>query len=314
MLLMKGLYMNEILTFAELGPQTHTLEDIYRVGETDTQPGVIPQLARLFDYELAETPNAENLGGLIGATGKFKELQENLPQLRKVFGADQNANEAARDLAIRAGALTPVERYYGNAQAEIDPDNVIKIAVMTGGIRNYMGLSRPMMAAYLAGKYDIESFLLIGGNRAMKTTEGKDVVEGMTEADYLDEVTKHQLYGVGIDAEVLPVNEGFGDTIMAVGAKHIAKTIDLDDPASVIALVSNPGSWVQNGGQMRRGLQSASTNKVFDASFRNFMVVSGRIKLGETATEPTLTHQNPFTTQAQTVRNAQEYVKHVLAA
>lgn len=301
----------ESLTFASFSPAVHSREDIYRIGATADQPGVIPQLARLFKYELAEIPNVENLGGLIHETGQFKELQQNLPRLREVLGADQNAIAAARDLTVRSGALIPVERFYGSAVIEIEPKTVIKKAVMTGGIRNYIGLRRPMLMAYLAGKYEIESAVLIGGERKMKSKEGKDVIEGMTEAEYLDEVTKHQLYNVGIDAEVLSVSSEVGDKIMAMGAKHIAETVDLNDPNCIIALISNGGSWVQNGGQMLRGLQTASINSSFNADHRNFIVVSDRFKLGETGTEPTITHQNPFTVQPQSVRNAQELARHL---
>ncbi len=264
-------------------------------------------MAEFFGYDLTPTPDVKNLGGLIGAVGPAKELQSNIANIQAAIGSDKSAVEIARGWAIRTAFTQPVERYFGNAEEEIEKGSTIHLAIATGGVRNWM-VRRMMRMTQLSGAYNIEQAVLLGGIRKMKPAEGKDVAEGMTESDYQQLVLRPQLENLGIEATHLRVESEVGDEIMAEGAKDIADMVDLADPDCVIALVSNAGAWVQNAGQMRRALRTRAG--VFDSNYRNLIAVGDGTKLGKTAKEPPSTHQSPFTTVAQIPRNLQEYARH----
>ncbi len=262
----------------------------------DIGGGVVPEMARAFDVELATYPRADQLGELIAAVGPAKELQENIGRIQETLGTDNDAVGIAQDWVERSGLLLPVSRSYMNAKPEAGLQN-FDLAVVTGGVRNWM----MRRASRLVPELDrVDEVLLVAGNRAMKTTEGPDVEEGMTEADYMGSVVRGLLADSGVEVELVRVDSGIGDEVMDAAAEHI-------DASQSVLISSNAGAWVQNAGQLRRAVRSL--HRGFDEDGSQLFVVSDSFPLG-TGSEPTSTHQNPFTALGQIARNAQELVRH----
>jgi hypothetical protein len=295
--------MTRALTFENFDLSSDGLGSIYEIGADEDHPtGVIPEMASVFGHELSATPDETNLGELIKSVGPAKELQNNIALVRDILGTDQDAVSIARSWSERSGLLTPVERSYFTAE---QLEGRVGLAVITGGVRNWMA-RRAQRLETLVHERGVDSVLLVAGNREMKATEGPDVEEGMSEADYMENIVARKISGLGIANNLIRVDSGVGDQVMEAG---VVQTFELvSDESARIAVVSNAGAWVQNVGQFRR----AAINKAgrqFDERGDQIFAVSDGFPLG-TGEEPTATHQNPFTALGQIARNAQELVRH----
>jgi hypothetical protein len=293
------------LTFSNFSLEHDTMEDIYAIGVTDGEDnGVIEEIAAAFEYELDETPSVDNLGGLIKKVGPAKELQENIARVQEVLGTDEDAVTIARGWAERSGLLVPIQQSYATAEVFEEP---VDLAIISGGVRNWIH-RRAVRLVELQAEVGVAEALLIGGNRVMKTAEGPDVEEGMTEADYMSAVILPNLAAGdrGIPASLVRADTGIGDEVMEAGAKALKNHVD-DIESTRMAVVSNAGAWVQNAGQFRRAVQRA-VDSSFDKEGSQFFAVSDGFQLG-TGVEPTSTHQNPFSAAGQIVRNAQELAR-----
>ncbi len=277
----------QLITFEKFNPST---DSVYSIGD-----GVISEMSEAFGHDLTIVPDVDNIGQLIGAVGPAKELQENIGLVQEKLGTSRNSVEIATDWVDRSGLLLPVARSYMDVEIDADEYN-FDIAVITGGVRNWM-IRR---AERLMPELDrVGRVALVAGNRLMKTTEGSDVQEGMTEADFMESVVGGLLSQAGVEVEVVRVDSGVGDEVMNAVAEHI-------DASDSILIASNAGAWVQNAGQLRRAARSL--HQGFDDDSSQLFVVSDSFPLG-TGEEPTATHQNPFTALGQIARNAQELVR-----
>jgi len=257
--------------------------------------GVLGEIATAFDYDLSSQPTVDELGGLISVVGPAEELRNNIGLVQDRIGSGLGAVALARSWVERTGLLVPVDREYYSGETQV-PDH-FDLAVVSGGVRNWMERRANVLQRQLdAGKH-IGSIILVGGNRKMKTVEGPGVEEGMTEGDYLQSVIMPRFDGN--EVQVFKPNTANGDQVMA----HIAGTVA---EARSVLLAANAGNWLQNGGQLIRSIDqnSADTERK-----RRLHVVSDEFELG-TGTEPAATHQNPFTALGQIVRNYQEIVRH----
>ena len=285
----------------------------------DLSNGLIPEMAQAFGHELTDEPDVENLGQLIGAVAPQKELQQNIELVQERLGTDTDALSLVQDWSKRSGLLMPTLRTLetitpispvvadGETEVRYGTSNV-DVAIVTGGIRNWMA-RRAMRLAQFSGNFSIDTAVLIGGSREMKQTEGPEVEEGMTEGDYLEKVISPQLGNLGIKNECIHVDSKVGDEVMREGAKTM---LDIVESPNSIAVISNAGAWIQNAGQMRRGLIDAlgasSDGDDEVAPFGNLLVSSDGVRLG-TGVEPTVTHQNPYTFIGNIPRSAQEIVR-----
>lgn len=141
----------------------------------------------------------------------------------------------------------------------------------------------------------------------MKPGEGHDVVEGMTEADYMESVIAPRLGEVGIASEVLRVDSGVGDEVMRAAAHRASELVDLGE--AHITVASNAGAWPQNAGQFRRAAQVVRQG--FDMQGGQLEAIADSFPLG-TGTEPAATHQHPLSAVGQIVRNLQEFSRQAV--
>lgn len=311
--------MSEVLTFASYRPDRDGLEGIYEIGATEERPeGVLHEISATFGHELTPTPDAENIGELINAVFRDKELQKNIGRAQEVLGTDDNAVAIARGWVERSGLLIPVERTYITAadipeeaaeEYETSGRPYFKVAAMSGGVRNWM-MRRIDRLEELHRTVGIGSVLLAAGHRPMSTGEGPDVEEGMVEYNYMEQVIMPRVQQLGLWAVLAPAETRNGDEVMAEGAHVLVNEQMMDFTADRLAVVSNAGAWVQNGGQIRRAVRSV-IRPDFDNHGNQLFAVSDEFPLG-TGTEPTATHQNPFSALGQIARNAQELVRHAI--
>lgn len=293
------------LNFANYDPNARELADIYDIGAT-TYPersGVIPEIARAFDFELSDIPDVENLGQLIGKVGPAKQLQDNIPNVQAVLGTSESGVDIARGWARRSGLLTPVMRPLTHLEQPMQ-DHPIDVVVATGGVRNWMNRRR-LVIANLARTHRVTQALLVAGKRPMRASEGPDVIDGMTEFDYMHDIVARRLASRRIAARVIGVDSEVGDDVMRAAAEALQEYVDPN--TGLVAIASNAGAWLQNGGQLRRAAV-ATFGPQFDREGRNLLVASDGFRLGSGA-EPTATHQNPFTATGQILRNAQELAR-----
>jgi hypothetical protein len=295
--------INPSLTFANFGPNDSNLPSVYEIGYTQDHPDVAHEMADAFEHELTLLPDVNNLGGLISKVGPAKELRENIGRVQDVLGTDADALTIARGWAERSGLLIPVERLYllneGPANEGID------LAIISGGVRNWM-LRRAMRLVALGAYRPIGAVLLAAGQRPMKTSEGPDVEEGMTEADYMRDVIAQEIGAIGTAVEVLSVATEDADNVMRAAANKAHEMVGLSY-GTYISVVSNAGAWVQNAGQFLRA--AMSSQRAFNNWGDQLEVVSDAFPLGETGEEPTSTHQNPFSAAGQIARNLQELAR-----
>ncbi len=303
--------LNESVTFANYNILQHRVETIYAIGKDDTHPrGVIPEIAAAFGHELSERPDINNLGGLISKVGPAKELQSNIVVVRQALGTDRNGIDIARNWVERSGILAPVERSYmtyveGKQISLADAS----LMIATSGVRNWMQRRAASMKALRANNENLADALLVAGNRPMKTTEGPDVQEGMTEADYMRDIVAADLANSGITVSVVEVPSSVGDEVMREGGRRVKEHL-VGRALLQVVLVSNAGAWPQNGGQLRRALREYDAfGPSFDQNGDQLVIVADEFPLGETGDEPTATHQNPFSALGQIVRNAQEFTR-----
>ncbi|HEY5667693.1 MAG TPA: hypothetical protein VIR03_00855 [Candidatus Saccharimonadales bacterium] len=286
-------------TFANYSPVEHGLDGIYRIGATEEHPdGVAHEMATAFGYNL-DVPD----DGFVDAIGSANELERNIAAVQEALGTDDDAVTLTRGWAARSGLLVPVARTF--ATAEAIGQGSISRAVVTGGVRNWM-VRRAERLEELAQEHEVKGVLLAAGSRPMKTSEGPDAEEGMTEATYMRDVIAPRLGKLGVPTDVLCIDSGKGSDVMLATALALRDRVDLEQDR--IAVVSNAGAWVQNAGQLRRGIQSVTAGR-FDASGEQLVVVSDRFELGN-GTEPTTTHQNPLSATGQIARNLREFAMH----
>ncbi|MFO0920614.1 MAG: hypothetical protein U0451_03000 [Candidatus Saccharimonadales bacterium] len=266
-------------------------DSVYDIGDN-----VLQEIATAFEYDLTVEPSVDNLGGLIGVVGPAKELQENIGEVQRRLGVNGDSLSLATDWVKRSGLLTPVARSFATPEYGID-DTIFDVAVITGGVRNWMMRRANRL---VEEKNKVRDVYLVAGNRAMKTSEGEDVEEGMTESDYMQDVVNEVLKVAGLRVEIARVESSVGNEVMAMAADGIS-------PTATVLISSNAGAWVQNSGQLRRALRDRHSN--FDKEGDRLFVISDEFPLG-TGKETTATHQNPFSALGQIARNAQEIVRH----
>ncbi len=295
--------MSEKLTFDNFSPLEHGREAVYRIGASDgISEGVAKKMANAFSFKLTDAPEVENINSLIDKIAKDKLLQNNIEAAISVLG--ENAINITRDWAISSGLLIPVERSYLTAE-RIDGD--IDLAIISGGMRNWME-RRASRLIELNKSRKIGAVLLVGGNRIMKVSEGPDVIEGMTEADYMQSVVAARLGDSDISSEIMRVDSGKGIDVMRGAVEKSSELVDMANDH--ITVVSNAGIWPQNGGQYLHAATEFDSN--FNKNPDHFEVVSDSFELGVTGNEPSLTHQNPISAIGAIARNLYELTRHSL--
>jgi len=299
---------NESLTFANYNVAQLSPASLYEVGKTGEHPtGVVPEMAVAFGHELEKVPTVDNLGMLISKVGPAKELQNNVQAVRRALGTDKEGVEIARGWVERSGILVPVERSYMTGERALTENAHLMVA--TDGVRNWMQRRAASMKQLHEKHPALTEALLITGNRPMKVSEGPDIKEGMTAADYMRDVVAQDLAKIGIATTVVEVPSGVGDEVMREGALKVKERLAGEQSPQVV-LVSNAGAWPQNGGQFRRALREKDAlGSSFDQAGNQLVVVADGFELGQTGSEPTATHQNPFSALGQIVRDAQEFVR-----
>jgi hypothetical protein len=289
----------EQLTFANYNVYDHGPDGVMQIGATAEHPGVAQEIATAFDHELSPWDTVANLGDLIAKVGPAKTLQDNIGRVQETLGTSADAVEITRGWAERSGLLVPVERTYMTGEPlRVDPDSS-HVAVMTGGVPNWME-RRANRVIEFAKKHRVDTAVLVAGERQL----GRG---GMTEAEYMESVIAPRLGEAGLETQVVQASTEKGDEVMSIGAAHVASSVDLRRQR--VSLISNAGAWPQNGGQFYRALRER--NPRFNLSGSQLGVASDSFLLG-TGTEPTITHQNPFSAVGQIVRNLQEVFRNAV--
>ncbi|MFZ1249333.1 MAG: hypothetical protein WAQ24_03345 [Candidatus Saccharimonadales bacterium] len=286
--------------FSNLSPDLHDREHIKSIGSQNVgnSSGVLEEMANAFGHKLDDKLTPSNLGQLVGKVGSAKLLQDNISLVQQRLETNEDAVSVARDWIERSGLLLPVDRYFGVDEHRIEPSD---LSIITGGVRNWMARRADLLVEECGEGRRPQTVLLVGGSRTMRTTEGSDVVEGMKESDYLEQIVKPTLDNQGLEVHVHAAGSSHGYEVMKEAAKTARDIVDIN--ASIIRVVANAGNWPQNAGQFRRAAREIVPE--FDSLALNLIVKSDSFPLG-TGQESATTHQNPFSALGQIARNFYE--------
>lgn len=275
--------------FANFDMATNTIEQI---GD-----GVIAEISQACGLETPASPDVQYFDELTSVVGQKPTLQDNISSMRKLMhDTHSDPSLTVRRWVQRGGLMRVVDRSYMFPESRTPRD--IDVALISGGVRNWMARRADLFSTALP---HVPSLILVGGNREMRTVEGDDVEEGMTEGDYLETVVKpHLIKRVKSDIVVVKPETKVGDEVMKSGVAEIGSN-------QKVVLPVNAGSWVMNGGQLRRAMQE--THPDFDTDGSQLFVVSDKFQLGFDQGEPTATHQNPYSALAMIPRSAQEVLR-----
>jgi hypothetical protein len=301
-----GVFMAENVTFDNfrLDPDGPGISGIYLIGGNHHyMSGVIPEIAEVYRHKLPSTPTEENLDELADKIGTGDDMPAAIDKFQNIVGINHDAVSVARGWVNDSGLLIPVERSFFSNEA---PSRNIELAVMSGGMRHLMD-RRAKRLETLMTEHRINKILLVAGNRPMQPAEGRDV-ESMTEGSYMRQVVAEHLMALGLHMKVLETDSSEDEDIMFRGVEVANDMIDLE--RARVAIVSNAGYWPQDAGMFRR-LAIENIDPSFDIDGGQVFAVSDEIPLG-TGIEPDKTYQNPFKAAGLIVRNAEEFLKHLI--
>ena len=249
---------------------------------------IVDELAKVFGVEKPENGwDVASLGELISIVGPAKTLQDNIPAMEEILpGVD--GKRFAIEWVKQSGLLEPAFRNYENPDRLVP--HLFETAVITGGVRNWMMRRAKVLIETLQNGTEILEVNLVAGMREMRTAEGSDVLEGDTEASYMERVIKPLIESsTNVTVDLSTPETTSGNEISAEVAK-------ITKGAESVLVACNAGNWIQNAGQIRRAMDE-DKNKVF--------VVSDTFPVAEND-EPPAEAQNPLTAVGIIGRNLQE--------
>lgn len=264
----------------------------------DLAGGLIRTVATAAGYELSETPDAANLGLLIGRVGPDKELQQNIGTVREALGGQ--ATGLIADWIELSGIMQPVERSFMHDTPLPEETDAL---IWGGGVVNWM-----LRRAAVAQRFDPERvgrIYLPMGNRVTKPSEHQLVAtharkHGRAPKEY--EFARAYLLGgltlAGFEPKpkVVPVATGDGDAVLRTFFGREPQLLD-----GTITVAANAPNAIQAAGQLRVAARSVDPH--FDSGGDQLFMASDSFPLARHG-EPAKTNQNPETALGQLVRNA----------
>jgi len=278
----------ELIKFADYNIGINQIDEIRGIEDS-----LLDEISRLVGLAEPENGwNIDSLGELIGAIGKDKDLQNNIPEVEALMpGAD--GKEIAISFVEQSGLLEPVRRNFYNPQMEMPSE--FDSGLVTGGVRNWMmRRANQLIKEITENQVNLSQVVLASGQRPMGTKEGPDVIEGDTESSYMERVIKPKFDELGVDVKIVAPETKDGNEL----AQEIANSLAGSES---ILLACNAGNWVQNGGQIARAVGPERANSIY-VSGDEFPVAKHN--------EPPATHQNPLTALGVIARNLQEFKRH----
>jgi hypothetical protein len=278
----------ELIKFADYNIGINQIDEIRGIEDS-----LLDEISRVVGLAEPENGwNIDSLGELIGAIGKDKDLQNNIPEVEALMpGAD--GKEIAISFVEQSGLLEPVRRNFYNPQMEMPSE--FDSGLVTGGVRNWMmRRANQLIKEITENQVNLSQVVLASGQRPMGTKEGPDVIEGDTESSYMERVIKPKFDELGVDVKIVAPETKDGNEL----AQEIANSLAGSES---ILLACNAGNWVQNGGQIARAVGPERANSIY-VSGDEFPVAKNN--------EPPATHQNPLTALGVIARNLQEFKRH----
>lgn len=273
-------------------------DDVYHLGR-----GLLPEMARVMEYDLGITPTEEALQGFVGHIGPARWLQDNIEVVRGrlgYYGQEKDSVMLAADWTEQSGVMEPVHRSF--ASPEITLPGEFDVAVITGGVGRWM-LRR---AAHLRDLFEVSGVrmgeaVVAAGTRQMKESEHALVADLAarqghlpTESEFAHRLIVPRLQVAGIRARALDIGTHVGDEVMKEAAYAIQNR-------GTILSVANAPAAIQTAGQLRVALRDLKPD--FDASGEQLFVSADAMPVARHGESPA-THQNPYTALGQIARNA----------
>ena len=280
----------------------------YRLGDSvyELANGLVPEIARVFDVELGDQPSDEALGNLVGAIGRSKVLQENIPHVREILGTDQDGLAIAAEWLGRSGVQLALNRSLWTPEIPT-PDNAA--TVMTGAVANWQDRTAKLVADSL----NRENVYIAAGNRVMDTPTEKtnaNVEQFFAEEDRYPTETEY----AGVF--VMPVLLASGHAVVIEGydtpkGDEIAKRFAAEHSNVFrgnvgFARVANAG--IQMAAQFVRAAREAGIAYDLDATNPQAYVLTDEFAVAqnEDHTRDPKNYQNPFTGIRQVAVTAKE--------
>lgn len=257
-------------------------------GVSELAGGVIPEMARVFEVELSERPTVDELGVLVGAIGKSKILQENLPQVQEVLGTGDDALAITSEWLIRSGVQEPLDRSLWTPDQPVPED--VDAIVMTGAVANWQDRMVKLLAERRKAGHELAPVRLALGNEVMDSpTEVTNsnvlaFVEAYgahpTQAQYGEDVIAPALRSVGYEVAIDPYDTNKGNEIAAA---FVEKYNRLLTGKLAFARVANAG--IQQAGQFRTAARKLNPGFDIDPANPQAFVLTDTFPVAQTEEE-----------------------------
>jgi len=282
----------------------------YSVRSLANNPGVLygmadrllPKIADATGYELAHTPNKENLQGFIWHLSPQKNLQDNIPLVSELSGGEERAVTNASFWVRDSGVLEEVNRSFSEPTPA--SPSVVESAIITGGVARWMLRRGNRLLRHVTEGNRVGMVYIPVGKAVMSPEQhylvgdlAKETATGIvTETDFANVYVAEMLRGAGLSVQVFESESKKGADVIADFMAQQSEGI-LSGEALVVA---NAGAAIQEAVQLRR--EARKINGDYDASGDQLFVISDSAKLalrGESAA----THQSPLSALGMVVRS-----------
>jgi hypothetical protein len=285
---------------SEMNFNNYDLNNMPADGVYGLAGGLLPEMAEGLGYDLGQQPSEEALRGFIEHIGPAKQLQDNIGLVQQRLDTNADAVTLAANWTERSGVLAPVNRSFANP--ELATPGHVELAVITGGVARWMLRRAERLQQHVAEGNEVGRVLLVGGERAMKPTEHRQVADwagsqAPTEGKFMRQVIAPYLRHNNLEVDVIEPATGKGSDLM-VAAAWAGGVINKQ-----VLVVANAPAAVQNAGQLRAAAVRIPKGENYDQSGDQLFVLADGVDVARHG-EPAATHQNPLTALGQIARNA----------
>lgn len=287
-------------------------DSVYELGG-----GVVPEIAEVFEHNLPDNPDSQNLYQLFKLVGEKPTLQDNIKGAEAYLVQVTGSKEAAVDLASswvqRSGVQEPLNRSLWSPSQQA---NAIGGIVVTGAVANWQDRGANLVLAQTGELNRVPIYMPLGNRLMNGPTEVTNYFVQAWQEDNDGQLPTEQQYGrdiiqpvfeaAGFSVTTLPYETKVGDVI----AENFFKDLPhLAQEKLLFARVANAG--IQFAVQYRQPARAINPGFDADPSNPQAFVLTDSLPVAtnlEQATKPE-EFQNPYSGSRQLLATAQSIAK-----
>ncbi len=272
--------------------------------------GLLPEMSEAFGAALEPSRMVDSLGELASVVGKSKVLQENISDVQRVVGTNEDGLGIAADWVERSGIQKQLDRSLWTPAIQT-PDDVNAV-IVTGAVANWQSRAASLLERRIVDNKPATTVYMPTGNRIMNSVtevvnphvaQMYDVAGQLpTESEFANHVVRPVLENAGYTVHFLPQDTAKGSEI---AARFVAEHPEVFTGTVAFARVANAG--VQLAVQFRQAARKAGIAFDTDEKAPQAFVLTDTLAVARKAEElkKSLRYQNPLTAMRQIVITAQ---------